>query len=182
MPSLPFQLRPFLHSDAPDIAKHLNDTDMLKGMRNYIPYPYTLADGEAFIDRCLAPTCTDLLRAITINEELVGIISLMPEGDVFSHTAKLGYWLAKPYWGQGIMTNVVKEFTELCWQQPNIIKIFANTFENNPASGRVLIKAGYQQEARLVSGIFKQGVYMDQFIFYMLRPGFPDKDDIVFAG
>ena len=176
-----FQLRPLVLTDAPHIAKHLNDADMLKSMRNYIPYPYTVADGEAFIDRCLAPSCKDLIRAITMDDVLIGVVSLMPEADVFSHTGKLGYWLAKPYWGQGIMTIVVEEFTELCWQQPDLVKIFANIFENNPASGRVLSKAGYQQEARLVSGIFKQGVYMDQFIFYKLRPGFPGTNDQVYA-
>lgn len=172
MPSS-FQLRPLVLTDAPHIAKHLNNADMVKTLRNYIPHPYSVADGKAFIDRCSAPTCTELLRAI--NNELISIISLKPMTDVYSHTAELGYWLAKPYWGKGIMTSAVEEFTELCWQQPNLVKIFASTFESNPASRRVLIKAGYAQEAKLVCAIYKDGVYMDQYIFYKLRPGFPGK-------
>lgn len=181
MTTLPFQLRPLVLTDAPSIALHINDADVLKNLRDYIPNPYTEADAVAFIKLRSAPDNTEYVNAILVDGKAVGVIGLKAMSDVYRKTAELGYWLGREYWGQGIMTAAVKQFTELSWQEKDVVKIFATTFASNPASRRVLTKAGFTHEATTQYSVFKNGVYMDQYHFYKLRPGFPGKDDTVFA-
>lgn len=165
------KLRELKMTDAATIARYLSEKGMLDNMRNYIPNPYTLADGEIFIEKCLAKDNKEIVRAICVDNELIGIISIRPQTDVYSHTAELGYWLAKPYWGQGIMTYAVLNFVGYCWNQnKDLKKIYASTFESNPSSRRVLEKAGFQVEAILPYAICKSGVYMKQYLSYILHP------------
>lgn len=182
MPSLPFQLRPLVLADAPSIAHHINDIDVLNNLRDYIPNPYTEADAIAFIKLRSVPDDAEYANAIVIDGKAVGVIGLRAMSDVYCKTAELGYWLGKSYWGKGIMTDVVKAFVEQSWQRSEFVKIFATTFESNPASRRVLTKAGFEHEATTKFSVYKNGVYMDQYHFYKLLPGFPGKNDTVFAG
>ncbi len=58
-------------------------------------------------------------------------------------TAELGHWLGKPYWGKGIMTKMVTEICDMAFHRFQIDEIFAEPYEWNAASQRVLEKAGF---------------------------------------
>lgn len=174
-----FLLRPLVLADAPSIAKHINDEDVLKNLRDYIPNPYNKADALDFIKLRSAPDNTEYANAIVVDGKAVGVIGLKAMSDVNRKTAELGYWLGKEYWGKGIMTAAVEQFTEQSWQRTEFVKIFATIFESNPASGRVLTKAGFTYEATTHYSIYKNGMYMHQHFYYKLRPGFPGLEDTV---
>ena len=65
--------------------------------------------------------------------------------------AEVGYLVARPYWGQGLMTEVLQYWVDWALSQPDIYRISALCDIDNPASGRVMEKAGMTFE-----GTFKR--------------------------
>ena len=81
----------------------------------------------------------------------------------------MGYWLAEPYWGQGIITNAIKEMIGFTFKTYDINRVFARPFDTNTASQRVLEKAGFKLEAKLEKTIYKNGEYLDELIYAYRR-------------
>ena len=63
--------------------------------------------------------------------------------------ASLGYVLAKQFWGQGYMSEAVRAWTDWMLAQPEIWRVWTVTHVDNPASRRVLEKAGFKLEGIL---------------------------------
>lgn len=89
--------------------------------------------------------------------------------DVFRFSAELGYWLGEPYWGRGLMTEAVKAAVEYGFTELRLKRIFAGVFETNPASAKVLEKAGFVFESRMSKAVFKEGQFLDQLMFVMIK-------------
>lgn len=158
-------LRLLKPDDAEAITRHLDDPEMFNNLMDYIPNPYSLQDAVEFIRNSLKDDSRQLIRAIEVNGEMAGIIGVQQQKDVYRKTAKMGYWLGKEYWGKGIMTQAVQQCIPLAFQQMDIVKLYANTFATNPASRRVLEKAGFVKEAILEKAIYKNGVVMDYHLY-----------------
>lgn len=107
-------------------------------------------------------------------DKLIGGIGLEGPGLDRSHRAEIGYWLAKPYWGQGIMTAVVKVVCKHSFESLGIGKITAHVFSFNNASARVLEKCGFEQEGYLKKHFVKNGRFIDAKSYGLLRMS---KDD-----
>jgi [ribosomal protein S5]-alanine N-acetyltransferase len=86
-----------------------------------------------------------------------------------SHRAEIGYWLAKPYWGQGIMTAIVRRLCEFAFAELSLVKIEAHVFAGNAASARVLEKCGFVQEGYLRKQYVKDGKYLDAKLFALVK-------------
>ena len=86
-----------------------------------------------------------------------------------SHRAEIGYLLAKPYWGQGIMTAVLRKACEIAFDEWSLVKITAEVSALNPASARVLEKCGFEQEGRLQKHYLKEGQYIDAKLYALIR-------------
>ncbi len=82
----------------------------------------------------------------------------------------MGYWLAEPYWGKGIMTETVARFTEYACERFSLLRIYAEPYAHNASSCRVLEKAGYTLEGRLRSSVIKDGQILDQLLYAQVRP------------
>ena len=83
---------------------------------------------------------------------------------------EIGYWLGRAYWGRGIMTEAVSAVTGWLFDaHPDVVRVWAGVFAWNPASARVLEKAGYTFEARLRKSVFKDGQLGDKLIYARLR-------------
>ena len=52
-----------------------------------------------------------------------------------SHRAEVGYWLAKPFWGRGIMTAVVQRVCQHAFEEFGLVKITAHVFTPQPGVG-----------------------------------------------
>ncbi len=141
MRSLQIDLRPWEERDAPSLAFFANDPLLARNLRAGFPSPYGLEDAKAYIAFCHQQDPTEnLCLAITDDDFAVGSIGVFCRGE---RRAELGYWLGKPYWGKGIMTKMV---TEICVQAFRIFpidEIFAEPYEWNAASQRVLEKTGF---------------------------------------
>jgi len=103
------------------------------------------------------------------NDYLIGGIGLDGVAIGKSHLAEIGYWLAKPYWGQGIMTAVVQKACDLAFAEFGLVKIVAHVFADNAASARVLVKCGFQEEGYLRKHYAKDGKYLDGRLFSLVR-------------
>lgn len=108
-----------------------------------------LAESQAWIDRCIAEfdEQANLKLVIVPNDtnEAIGMIDAVVDG----HQVVVGYVLAKKYWGMGIMTSSLREVCRYFLVRPNIYRVFATHDLDNPASGRVMEKAGMRFEGIL---------------------------------
>jgi RimJ/RimL family protein N-acetyltransferase len=77
--------------------------------------------------------------------ELIGAIAIRPAG----HQAELGYNLGRAFWGRGYATEAVRCLADWALAQPPIYRVYALHDVDNPASGRVLEKAGFIREGLL---------------------------------
>jgi RimJ/RimL family protein N-acetyltransferase len=85
--------------------------------------------------------------------------------DVERISAEIGYWLAEPYWGQGIITEALSAVTKYAINQFDLKRVYAIPFEWNPASFRVLEKAGYRLEGRMRNSSIKDRKIIDQLLY-----------------
>lgn len=151
-------------SDAPSIALHVNNRKVWRNLRDHTPHPYAESDAVEFISRTLAPPRPNIF-AIEVDGAAVGAIGLKLKEDIERIGAELGYWLGEPYWGRGILSEAVPAFTKWAMAEFELVRIEANVFEWNPASARVLEKAGFALEATLRRSAIKDGQIIDRWLY-----------------
>jgi len=168
-----YTLRKFRKTDLESLLKYANNYNIAKFLVNEFPHPYGEEDGKEFLS--MAVNNPDFF-AIDVEGEAVGSIGIFPQSDIHEKNAEIGYWLAEPFWGKGIMNQVIKEIVEYGFQYLDVTRIFARPFSTNPASQRVLEKAGFICEARLKNALYKNGEYMDELIYAKRKDLFVDVD------
>ena len=137
-------------------------------MRDTFPYPYRLSDAREWIDFATTQS-PEANFAIASDRELIGGIGITLQSDVNRHSAEIGYWLGEPHWGQGIATAALLAMTDWAFAQFDLVRLYGEVFEWNPASGRVLEKAGYEFEGRLRQSIIKDGQVIDALLYAIVR-------------
>jgi RimJ/RimL family protein N-acetyltransferase len=157
-------VRPWRLDDAESIARHANNRKIWLAVRDLFPHPYTIQDALEFLQRTMSeqPTMT---FCIEIEEVAVGGIGVHPGQDVHRHTATVGYWLGEHFWGRGVMTQALTAVTDFCFDNFPLRRISAEVFANNPASARVLEKAGFAFEGRLKNNVLKDGELLDSLLY-----------------
>ena len=133
-----------------------------------MPHPYTLADAEAYLQNRVVETREHVL-CIEVDGRVGGGIGLHLGEDVNRLTAELGYWLAEPFWGRGIMSEAVPAMVAHGFATLPLQRIEAFVYANNPASARVLEKAGFEFEGRLRRSVIKDGQLLDSLLYAKLR-------------
>lgn len=166
-----FTVREFVPEDAPSVAKYANNRKIWEQVRDQLPHPYKLEDAEGFI-RMVNERQPPNAFAIVIEGEAAGAIGVHPQNDVYRYSAELGYWLGEPFWGRGLMTEIVKGVVGIAFERFNIWRIYAGVFSSNPASMRVLEKAGFQKEGLLRQATFKDGKVLDEVRYALLKEDF----------
>jgi len=108
-----------------------------------------IQDTEQFLLACgqLWRTGKDFAYAITLKDDnkLIGMFGLFP----MKLKLEVGYVLARPYWGKGYMTEVLRAVIEWAFKQPDIFRVQAFCDVDNIGSARVLEKAGMEREGLL---------------------------------
>jgi RimJ/RimL family protein N-acetyltransferase len=161
-------VRSLTNGDAAAVVKYANNKRVSVNLRDRFPFPYTRTDAEAFIAAAAAHQPeTDF--AIASKSEVIGGIGFHRQIDVHRLSAEIGYWLGEPYWGRGIATQAVRGLTEWVFATTPLVRLFAHVFEWNPASARVLEKAGYTLEGRLRRSVLKDGKLIDQLVYAVIR-------------
>jgi RimJ/RimL family protein N-acetyltransferase len=163
-----FILRPWRIEDVDSLIKYGSNPNITRFMSDGFSNLFTPERAKAFIE--FANTGNNkLYRTIDIDGEASGGIGVMLQPDIYCKNAELGYWLAEPYWGQGIITKAVKLIVEESFQTLSINRVFAVPYSNNIASHRVLEKAGFKLEARHQKKVIKNGEFFDELVYVILR-------------
>jgi len=178
MTELKIRLRDGLHlsslepDDKPALLEHLHSRDVYNTTLN-IPHPYLEAHADSWMQKRAEHTrsCGKEVTFAIRNAEgkLIGIVSADNLEPGTTHRAEIGYWLAKPYWGQGIMTDAVKAYVEHAFRELQVIRLTAHVFEMNAASARVLEKNGFKLEGRFRKHLCKDGEFLDARFYGLLK-------------
>jgi RimJ/RimL family protein N-acetyltransferase len=133
-------LRPGWPEDWEELLARINDPGVVRNLVK-APWPYTIDDARAFAQRPqekMLPHFFVTLPSAT-GAKLIGSVGLAREGE----NVELGYWIARGWWGQGFATEAVRAVLPLS-RALGHKRLVAGHFADNPASGRVLTKAGFR--------------------------------------
>ena len=165
-------LRPLELPDAPLIEQLAGDPLVAVTTLN-IPHPYPRGLAVDWIRQLKQYRDTGqhftfgIIRRL--DQQLVGVVGMHP---ITPLSAEIGYWLGVPYWNQGYMTEAVRRILQFGIEEQGQHRIFARHFTINPASGRVMVKAGMRYEGTMRQHICKEGQFYDLACYSILQSEF----------
>ena len=162
-------LRPLQLIDSTSIAFHANNRLVSDNLRDVFPYPYTETDAIQFVQMASAKLPTTEF-AISVSDEVIGVAGIILKEDIYRNNGEIGYWIGQRYWGEGVGTWVVGELVRIAFEDFTLYRVYAEVFENNIASARVLEKNGLIKEATLKNAIIKNGVRQNLNIYSIINP------------
>ena len=163
-------LRPFTLADAPDIHRMVADRD-IASTTLLIPHPYEDGMAEEWIGthQSQFEWGEQIIFAIVLRADgsLLGNITLrINQSD---EHGELGYWIGKPYWSMGYATEATQAVIRYGFEVLGLQRIFAGHFTRNPASGRVMQKAGMTYEGCFRKHHKKWDVFEDLAYYGIIR-------------
>ena len=162
-------LRRFKPGDEAELVAQANNPRVAKHLRERFPQPYTWKDAEEWIARVAAESPAQSF-AITVEDCLAGGIGLVQGSDSQRASVEVGYWLGEAYWGRGIATSALIGATTYAFKSlKEANRVFAYVDDAHAASIRVLEKAGFRREGRLIGSTIKQGEIRDQLLYAVTR-------------
>jgi len=160
-------------ADKPALLEHFRTKDVYNTTLN-IPFPYLEEHADWWLQKRIEQTrrvgkegCFAIRTAS--DGKLIGCISADTLEPGSTHKAEIGYWLAKPFWGRGIMTDAVRAYVHYAFHELNLTRLTARTFDFNLASARVLEKNGFKLEGRLRKHLLKDGKLIDARFYGRLK-------------
>jgi len=140
-------LRPGWPEDAGALFAAINDEAIVRNMAR-APWPYRLEDARQFLS---LPDDRNHPRWLIFSRtggkpRLVGCIGIdsRDRGEI-----ELGYWISRPYWGNGYATEAGRAVLENA-RALGHRRLVASHFVDNPASASVLRKLGFKPTGRTV--------------------------------
>lgn len=137
-------LRRWQESDAESLYKYASDPEV--GPRaGWLPHKSV----EESLETIKTLFNSDSMWAIVLKDtgEPIGCIGYMRKGqsniDIGDNDVEAGYWIARPYWNQGICTEALLWMIDYCFNEKHFHTIWSDYFVDNPASGRVMQKCGF---------------------------------------
>jgi len=167
--ALPVALRSFQFSDADTLWPHANDREIWRNLRDAFPSPYSRLDAMLFI-QSVRDRRPETVFALEVEGAAAGSVGFSLQSDVERISAEVGYWLGRRYWGRGIATAALRAVTRYAVEQHGLARLYATPYAWNPASCRVLEKAGYVREARLRRSAVKDGQLIDKWLYAYVAP------------
>jgi RimJ/RimL family protein N-acetyltransferase len=141
-------LRPGWSQDAPALFRMIADERIVRNLAT-APWPYRPDDAEAWLatERKASEPSLLIFRCTNAAPELIGAIGLgrRPTGEI-----ELGYWIGRHHWGRGYATEAGRAVLAMARHSLRLRQIAAGHFLDNPASGRVLEKLGFQSIGKIV--------------------------------
>lgn len=161
-----FVLRPFRSADADDVFGYATDREY--GRFLPLPEPYTHDDAERFVAACLLTDWrTHPYFALEHDGHVVGGINLRV--DTPAARGEIGYSIARPLWGRGLMGEAAGAVMELGFAEYGLARIIATAIAENRQSWRVMEKLGMQREGYLRSDRILRGERRDLVLYGILR-------------
>ena len=164
-------LTKLLADDLPTVLQHLQDPHIAASTIG-IPWPYTAEDFEAMLAKAEAAELEyghPMYLAIReANGSPIGVIRFQEV--VGEGVWEIGFWLARHWWGRGIMTKAVRAACHHVFFEWDVGVIFASTFSSNLGSQRVLEKNGFVCDG--TTALQKDGQKLAGRMFVLEAPPF----------
>jgi RimJ/RimL family protein N-acetyltransferase len=137
-------LRPSWPEDAGELHQAIADEGIVRNLAR-APWPYTAEDAVRSATQEHDAHFPSFLMMLRTNgaPRLIGACGI---GNL-NGEAELGYWIGRPYWGLGFATEASRAVVEIA-KAIGHKKLVANHFTDNPASGNVLRKLGFQSTGK----------------------------------
>ncbi|HOY22064.1 MAG TPA: GNAT family protein [Cellvibrio sp.] len=159
-------LRDFLTEDEELLVSYLNEDSVTEYLSARLSQPYTKEAATWWVN---TGSKIGIAKAITKNGVLVGSISAIRGEFERQKSAEVGYWVAKPYWGKGIASEALAEFSKALFLNTDLVRLYASVFEGNTASAKVLEKCGFKLEAIFEKAIYKDGLFFNEYHYANVR-------------
>lgn len=166
-----YALRPLRLTDQADLVRQADDADLVYGVGDNFPHPYTEDDAAQFLLSNVGRTDSTQL-CLTQNDRLIGMMGIVSRFSPSAVFAEIGYWTGRSARSQGVTTLALSTYaTHLFEKYPSLNRLEALTFPDNTASQRVLEKAGFVREAVLKGRTRQRGNIVDDFLYARWRCG-----------
>ncbi|MCC5974279.1 MAG: GNAT family N-acetyltransferase [Rubellimicrobium sp.] len=136
-----FDLRPLRKSDAGLVALHAGDHRVARGTRS-IPHPFPPGAADAMIARAADPERSEDIWAMDGTKtglgEVLGLVHLVR---LDRNQSEIRYWVAPAFWNTGLASEAVRVL--IAANPHGAAQIFAEVFQDNPGSARVLTNCGF---------------------------------------
>ena len=140
-------LRPAWPEDWESLHRGIADERVVRNLAT-APWPYTAEDAQGFTNREQDSRLPSFM--VTLPDE--GLIGGAGIGiDKETGEVQLGYWIGRNWWGNGFATEAAKAVLKVA-QAIGYDRVTASHFVDNPASGRVLTKAGFRPTGEIRPG------------------------------
>jgi RimJ/RimL family protein N-acetyltransferase len=166
-------LRPITDADAGAIFAACSDPQTTEHL--LFPTHQTIADTRRFLDGVVAPSYTAghpgpwAICLSDAPDRLIGTAGARPD-PAAPHRMEVGYWLARSHWGRGLAVEAVAAVAGYVFaSHPEVVRLFGRVFDGNPASRRVLEKAGFVYEGMLRQAELVKGQLRDDHYYSRLR-------------
>ncbi len=137
-------LRQLTLEDAPAFSKLAGDKAIAR-MTGSFPHPFPLLSAEFKVMHLLAQKRRNLAYPYAITQdggELMGIADLFRRSP--NAALEIGYWLGKPFWGNGYVTEASHALIAEARESLKITTLLGGVFADNPASQRIMEKLGFK--------------------------------------
>ena len=144
-------LRPVWPEDWQGVLSGIADEGVVRNLAS-APWPYRERDARAFTALPIDPRCPRFLITRARDAAIVGCIGIDPppaEDGENAGTIEIGYWIARPHWGQGYATEAGRAILAIA-RTLGYTRVTGSHFLDNPASGKVLEKLGFVSTGRIV--------------------------------
>lgn len=157
-------LRPWREGDQDALVRHANNRAVWRNLTDLFPHPYTRADADAWVV-VANQEARSLHLAIALDDEVIGGIGAIAGSGIAVATADFGYWLGEAFWGRGLASAAALAFKDHLLRTGGFARLQAGVFAWNPASMRVLEKAGFVREGVLRHSVTKDGALIDSVMY-----------------
>ncbi len=163
----PVTLRPWRPADRAELAEQANHFEIWRNLTNRFPHPYTLRDADDWI-AAVEGSMPPQHFAVLTDGAVIGGAGVVPITDYGGMAAEVGYWLGQDHWGKGYASAILDALVRYGFGALGMGRLHATVFRWNPASARVLEKAGFQLEGTLRAAVDKAGETTDLLMYGLL--------------
>ncbi len=143
----------------------------IAAMTRSIPHPLSLEQAQDWLTKRLAEMAETQSATFAVvlqsTSELIGAIGLHVDPE--HQSAEMGFWIGLNWWGQGYATEATRAVVRYGFEALGLNRIYAHHMTKNPASGRVLEKAGLRPEGLFRQAIRKWDKFEDVVVYAILR-------------
>ncbi len=160
-------IRTWRREDAAALAVVANNRKIWLNVRDRFPHPYSITNAVEWIAHALKHSPAENL-AILYKGSVAGSVGLLLKEDVYRKSIEIGYFIGEAYWGKGVATKAVELLLGHISLHFMVVRIYAEVFEHNKASMRVLEKNGFSLESIRKKSVIKNHVLMDDYVWVKL--------------